>query len=189
VVKDRISLATAEGIAALAVTLFAPVCDRIEVAGSIRRRKPEVGDVEIVCVPKVELAPDPTSLLAEEVPVNRQFELAKSLRGSVLQDRLDVNDRPCFGPNWQRVVFEGFGLDVFACSAEQWGVTLAIRTGNPEFSKKLVMPQSQGGFLLSGQRVHGWRLHDRGQVMHTPEEIDFFRLIEKPWVRPEDRHG
>jgi len=29
-----------------------PYCDRIEVAGSIRRQNPEVGDIEIVCIPK-----------------------------------------------------------------------------------------------------------------------------------------
>jgi hypothetical protein len=29
-----------------------PYCDRINIAGSIRRKKPEVKDIEIVCIPK-----------------------------------------------------------------------------------------------------------------------------------------
>ena len=31
---------------------LAPFCSRIEIAGSIRRKKPEVKDIEIVCVLK-----------------------------------------------------------------------------------------------------------------------------------------
>ena len=37
----------AEGVKAK----LAPHCERIEIAGSIRRGKPVVGDIEIVCVP------------------------------------------------------------------------------------------------------------------------------------------
>ncbi|GAI50844.1 unnamed protein product, partial [marine sediment metagenome] len=33
-------------------SLLAPVCARITIAGSIRRQKPEVGDIELLCVPK-----------------------------------------------------------------------------------------------------------------------------------------
>ncbi|GAH73129.1 unnamed protein product, partial [marine sediment metagenome] len=33
-------------------SLLAPVCEKIEVAGSIRRQKPDVGDIELLCIPK-----------------------------------------------------------------------------------------------------------------------------------------
>ena len=29
-----------------------PFCDKVEVAGSIRRQRPEVGDIEIICIQK-----------------------------------------------------------------------------------------------------------------------------------------
>ena len=29
-----------------------PYCERIEIAGSVRRRRPQVNDIEIVCIPK-----------------------------------------------------------------------------------------------------------------------------------------
>ncbi len=32
--------------------LLAPYCERIEIAGSIRRKKPEVKDIELVAIPK-----------------------------------------------------------------------------------------------------------------------------------------
>ena len=45
-------LEKAEKIARKYVDLLAPFCERIEIAGSTRRKKPEVGDIEIVCIPK-----------------------------------------------------------------------------------------------------------------------------------------
>ncbi len=39
-------------IAAKIRTELEPFCDRIEIAGSIRRKKPNVKDVEIVAIPK-----------------------------------------------------------------------------------------------------------------------------------------
>jgi DNA polymerase/3'-5' exonuclease PolX len=35
------------------VDLLSPVCERIEVAGSVRREKAFVGDIEILCAPRV----------------------------------------------------------------------------------------------------------------------------------------
>lgn len=32
--------------------VLAPYCEQIEIAGSIRREKAEVGDIEIICIPK-----------------------------------------------------------------------------------------------------------------------------------------
>jgi DNA polymerase/3'-5' exonuclease PolX len=52
--KQRIPLARARIIAGEIVDLLTPVCERIEVAGSVRREKATVGDnIEIVCVPHV----------------------------------------------------------------------------------------------------------------------------------------
>ena len=46
------NLTTANRIAGQVVDLLRPHCHRIEIAGSIRRRKPEPSDIEIVVLPK-----------------------------------------------------------------------------------------------------------------------------------------
>src|SRR3989304_4969145 len=46
-------LADAWMIAQRSVMLLMPLCQRVEIAGSIRRRKSQVGDIEIVCVPRM----------------------------------------------------------------------------------------------------------------------------------------
>jgi DNA polymerase/3'-5' exonuclease PolX len=46
------TLATAQKYAAQIVEWLLPNCERIEIAGSIRRQRPEVNDIDIVCIPK-----------------------------------------------------------------------------------------------------------------------------------------
>ncbi|MEW6287659.1 MAG: hypothetical protein AB1509_15670 [Chloroflexota bacterium] len=50
--KTKLPLPEAQKIAARVIDALAPHCQRIEVAGSIRRQSPQVGDIEIVCQPK-----------------------------------------------------------------------------------------------------------------------------------------
>ena len=57
--KTRVPLARAQVVAAEVVALLAPACERIEIAGSVRREKTDVGDIEIVCTPSVYHASQP----------------------------------------------------------------------------------------------------------------------------------
>ena len=50
--KTRFPIQIAELVGASLVERLEDVCDRIEVAGSIRRRRQFVGDIEILCIPK-----------------------------------------------------------------------------------------------------------------------------------------
>lgn len=50
--EHKLPLQHAEQLAHRLVELLTPHCERIDVAGSIRRKKQEVGDIEIVCLPK-----------------------------------------------------------------------------------------------------------------------------------------
>ena len=51
-VSDEMKLETAKEIANDFLKLIRPFCLRAEIAGSIRREKPEVKDVEICAVPR-----------------------------------------------------------------------------------------------------------------------------------------
>jgi hypothetical protein len=50
--KTQRPLLDAERIAAAIVADLAPSCARIQVAGSVRRRKEVVGDIEVVVIPR-----------------------------------------------------------------------------------------------------------------------------------------
>ena len=183
--KTRIPLAEARGIADTAVALFAPVCERIVIAGSIRRKKKLVGDVELVCIPKWRA--DTVGLFGEGAEINEQFDLAQALlRDGVLEHRLDSAGRHCFGGKYQRVKLHGFALDIFSTTAEQWGVILAIRTGPAEFAKKLVTNRLRGGWLPDNLRVDGGRVWRGDEVLPVTEEHAFLGLCGKN-ISPEDR--
>lgn len=111
----------AEGIQAF----LAPHCDRCEIAGSIRRRKPEVKDVELVVIPKRE----PSGLLGEPVrsevfiqAVETWEKIKGEATGRYTQRRLE----------WGRV------LDLFIVTPETYGLQLAIRTGSARFSREVL---------------------------------------------------
>ncbi len=52
--KPKWKLEEAKAIALRVCERIAPACERVEVAGSIRRGKPQVGDIELVVIPRFE---------------------------------------------------------------------------------------------------------------------------------------
>jgi hypothetical protein len=211
--KTRIPLAEAEALAAEVVELLHPACERIEVAGSIRRRVLAPGDIEIVCIPRIErvwstnevdlfghYAGDPKGR-----ELNRLDELCRDLLlDGTFHGRLDKRERAAIGPKYKRLVFKGFALDLFAClPPTQWGVLFAIRTGPAAFAHAFVTPRGQKtrtlyaggahvsrpGLLPIGMRVgEGNQLWGGdGRLIATPEETDFFKAINLPYLEPWER--
>lgn len=77
--KGQLTLANARRIAGWLIRELEPSCERIEVAGSIRRKTDTVGDVEIVVIPRVRMLGQQLGLFGESalVTVNdldRQLE-------------------------------------------------------------------------------------------------------------------
>jgi DNA polymerase/3'-5' exonuclease PolX len=171
------------------MTLFADVCERVEIAGSIRRKKVMCSDIELVIIPKIRHG----GLFEETTAgsgINLQFERVRELVASgVLADRLDKNDRPARGERFQRMLFKGIPVDLFCVlPPAQWGVVFMIRTGPAEFNKRVVTPWAEGGKVLSaGLSFSEGQLIDRKRPVSTPEEIDVFRAIGLKWIEPEDR--
>ena len=187
--KVRIPLADGQALAAELLAVLDPLCDRIEIAGSIRRRKETIGDVELVCVPKTEWRE--AGLFGETVPVNLEFELLHKLRAEgVFVDRLNSQGSPCFGPRFQRVLFGGFPVDVFCVlPPAEWGVIFTLRTGPETFSRRLVTSSVASGYgrLPMGMQVKDGALYDRGTLIPTPTEESFFEAINYPYRDPWDR--
>jgi DNA polymerase/3'-5' exonuclease PolX len=119
--KAKVPLAKAEKIASRVVEKLMPYCQRIEIAGSIRRRKSEAGDIDIVAEPK-------------RVPhlfgVPFWQGIPTENLGLVVKNGLRYK---------QVLLTEKIYLDLFIVHPlAQLGVILAIHTGSTEFSHKLV---------------------------------------------------
>jgi DNA polymerase/3'-5' exonuclease PolX len=163
----------ARAIAERAKASLAPFCTRIEIAGSIRRRKPVVKDIELVAIPR-QL---PSGLFGDENIVDPDF-------CRVVERWPAIKGRPT-DKYTQRRLPEGIVLDLFMANADNWGAILLIRTGDRDFSAHMI------GSVLPRQ---GYRQKDgyvwkHGVKVPVPEEIEVFRLAGMDFVEPSQRVG
>jgi len=170
--KSKIPLKTATVIAAKYMAALMPHCQRLEIAGSIRRRKAEVGDIELVAIPK------PRADLFGGVNGWEELYLP-GVRAVKNGQRYKQYRLP-----------EGVNLDLFiVLPPAQWGVIFALRTGGAEFSRKLVTHKAYGGYLPHELVVKDGAVHraDTGEIIPTPEEGDFLALCGVANIAPEER--
>lgn len=187
----------AEKLAQEVVALLEPACERIEIAGSIRRRQPDVGDIEIVGQPRLKAVPGLFSA-ADGGYVDLLDRACGALRG-LLGKRPDGEGRHAWGPRYKRATYKGFALDLFAVlPPAQWGVIFTIRTGPADFSHQLVTPRGHRFIAMRGPMREGLMptdyhvrngtvLDGEGGVLDVPEEEDLFRLWGIEWIPPEER--
>jgi len=168
-------LTKAEKIAKKYVDLLAPFCQRIEIAGSVRRKKPEVKDIEIVCISKVIDIIDTGTLFGTQELIthpNFVYEVNKLEK---------VKGEPT-GKYTQRILPEGINLDLFIANRDNWGYILAIRIGPDGYSKYLASTWVKQGF----KGVDG-NLTKNGEIIPVREERDLFWILGLDYVDPEFR--
>lgn len=187
-VETRVSLATAREAADALVALLAPFCERLEVAGSIRRQRADVGDIDLVAIPLLERTPAGLFGDAEDVRDLLAERCDALFRAGTLAKRLDKNGRPTWGPHLKRMLFRGMPVDLQVVEAATFGAWMAIRTGPERWTRGLVTPRRQGGMLPPGRTFDGgFRLLVWDKPTPTPEEMDLFAALELSYVAPEDR--
>jgi DNA polymerase/3'-5' exonuclease PolX len=166
-----------------------PLCERIEIAGSIRRKKPDVKDIEIVAIPKWTESRDPSDLFGERKPRINQLWLNLSFRIDVVWIKPGTSeivpwDVKPDGKYWRGLLPEGIKLDLFIASQENFGAIYLIRTGSAEFSAAVMAHAKR----LNRRCVDGYFTRD-GERVITPEEKDVFDLLNLEFVEPELRIG
>ncbi len=179
--KTKLKLAQALPLAEKIKDALSPACERIEIAGSIRRRQPIVGDIELVAIPKLCPALEVQYCLFDE-----PLKLVSAL--DMLLERL-TRDKPNFrGGNKNGDYMKNFLLEydngetvipveLYLCSPENWGYIFALRTGPGDFNIAWVTQQRKDGLLPNRYSFSGGMLHKDGQAIPTPEEGDVFSLI------------
>ncbi len=164
----------AKSIADAMVERLSGYCDRIEIAGSVRRKKSEVHDIEIVAIPKIIDEPN----MFDEIG-KREFPSELFLPYKMIKK----------GSRYKQMKLpEGINLDLFiVIEPAQWGVIFTIRTGPADFSHKLVTLKSFGGYLPGDCKVHDGGVYRGGVLIPMPEEKDFWDFVGLRWIEPEKR--
>jgi len=170
--KDKLPLKTALKWAERVAELLRPHCDRVEIAGSVRREKNDVGDIEIVCIPKRD-----TDLLGAAAGVSKGFvdtvERWEAVKGSPT------------GRYTQRVLPNtgGFTVDLFMADRENFGWIFALRTGSDVFNQVVYLRglRAVNCFAENGY-VYDYSDTLNPRLVPLPEEEDLFKLIGAEFV-------
>jgi DNA polymerase/3'-5' exonuclease PolX len=174
-------LEQAKQIARELVAQMSPHCVRCEIGGSIRRRKAEVKDIEIVAVANWDW--EKYDLFAE-MKVNLLFRWAVNTSGirwikPGTSEVIDWQPQPT-GKYWRGLLPAGIKLDLFITSLETYGLIYLIRTGSADFSAALMTyAKNETPYRVEG----GWLMKGAEQVC-TPDEERVFELLGLEYVEP-----
>ncbi len=195
--KTEHPLKFAQEIAVSVGSLLLPNCQKLNIAGSIRRRKPIVHDIELVCLPQANYSPILFSEDMERV-VAPEFVREVASLGTVIKGKPD-------GKYMQINLHQGIVLDLFMPDPWDYFRQYAIRTGSADYSAKVI---------AGGWKKLGWCGSDQGlrrivdcqnrstsgkmqwicvnphaeKPMIWESEEHFFDWLGVPWIKPELRN-
>ena len=180
---SRYPLARIRALADKAVAALAPFCERIEIAGSLRRGRPVVGDIDLVILPKdraairkrlipaCHLIADGTQNLIVDFPVPSLQSSVSSLQSAVPRLQLDI------------FFAHGGTSDFFTHEPSNWGTLLLCRTGSKEFNIWFAQQATAAGYHWNPYRG----LMADGKVIASATEADLFASLRLGVINPEDR--
>ena len=164
-------LAQAEGIVKSLVSHLQGACQRIEVAGSIRRQRSECGDIDLVAFPLY------------------QADLFGNPGGPMLLDQLLCNMGVAWtgGEKIHRFQWELADIDLYLCDKDNFALTWLIRTGSAEHNQYLCQLANQRGYSISYSQGLKNRATDEVLIIKTEEEL--FHLLGLSYVEPHLREA
>lgn len=187
----RVPLAEAELTARQLVGLLGLGCEKIEVGGSIRRKALDVGDIEIVAIPRVH-----TERLREGLFEDRDVlvdEMQVVIDSLLADGTLHSHpDDPKRGPRYSKLVHtdSGIQVDLFSARADTWGLIFLIRTGPATYSQWLVTEARARRFHVVNGEFHRGSMGCGAipcPVVPTFTEEDVFAALQIHSTAPENR--
>ena len=163
------------------VAAIAPACSRAHVAGSIRRLKPEVKDIEVVAI------------VTDYAELYRRLSAFGRFIKPGVPDVIDWP--PKDNAKYIRMLIdEQVKLDLFIANHDNFGALFTMRTGSG------IGPDGTFGFVpgifASWKRVSGggrmvncMPTKPDKVAISVPEEEDFFRVCGVEWIPPELRRS
>lgn len=182
--KKRYPHGIAHRLAVELMEELAPFCERIIIAGSLRRNRPDVGDIELLYIPSFEdrqadmFTTEPADVAGEKIDA--------MLAAGTFSKRPKIDGTFTWGKKNRLAIHrDGIPVDLFATTQENWWVSLVIRTGGKETNLRLT-----NGALAKGMHLNaygsGFTLQNK-RVVTAHSERDVFELAGVRYAAPEDR--
>lgn len=160
-----------EPFAVKILRVIEPFCLKAELAGSIRRRREVVNDIDVVVL----VRPDFNSWLNLLKAIRNEFNASSVKQG----DKLAVLNVPFTSQGCVQV-------DLYRADPGTWGVLLLVRTGSKEHNVKLCNLAICKGLRLQ----YSVGLTDQqGHVVAGRTEEEVFEKLGLPFVLPSEREG
>lgn len=185
--KPKFPLDEAQAVAEQVVKYLSDTCGSIIIAGSIRRQKPMVGDVEILYIPKYDERPVPGDMFAWQ-RVNLADERIDALiDDGILAKRLNAIGSEMYGTKNKlcRHVESGIPVDLFSATPETWWNQLVCRTGPADLNRR-ICELAQAKRAMWHPYSNGFTTRHGDEIVVRSEE-DVFRYIGLPYLDPQDR--
>jgi DNA polymerase (family 10) len=179
----KLHAAAARPVAERLLAAIAPACERCDIAGSLRRGRETVGDIEIVAQPIVTL-----DMFGDTTGQYPQLDavIAGLIRtGAIAFDIVIKRD----GPRLKRFVVHelgGFVFEIFIAQAGNYGNQLVIRTGPAEYSTWIMTTEPYGAMPRGLRQADGflWRGTER---LVCNSEADYYAALGLPVLPPSER--
>lgn len=167
-----------------------PVIERVEIVGSLRRKKDEVGDIELLFIPKLEERPEG---LFDKVKVDLADEMLNDMLAcGQLQKRPSKTGVFSWGEKNKLSIHvpSGIAVDWFSTNEDCWWNSLVCRTGGKENNLMITTTAQQRGWSFEAygsgfMEIYGldsWRSHHQ-----TTSERDVYEFIGLPYLEPWQR--
>lgn len=142
-----------------------PTVEKVDFAGSYRRGKETVGDLDILVVSR-----EPEAVMAH-------FVAYPDVREVILQ-----------GPTKSSIrVAEAFQVDLRVVAQESWGAALQYFTGSKEHNVVLRGLAKKKGLRLNEYNLAS--ITDETQIAAGPDEAGIYQALGLPWIPPEFREN
>lgn len=184
--KPKFPRAVALNVARAFCHALKPLCEWLIVAGSLRRRKEMVGDVEILYIPKTaEVRED---FFDRRVVSQVDVKLDEWLQRGFIVKRLHVGGGVVSWGRWNkyaRHVVSGVPVDFFATTAAAKWNYLVCRTGGEHSNLEVASAAIRKGWKWN-PTGEGFT-DDHGAIIPVRSERDVFEFVGLPYREPRER--
>lgn len=186
--KQKYPRAEALKVAKQLCVSLADITERLIVAGSLRRRKFEVGDVEILFIPK--LVTQSVDFFTSKSVSAVDLMLDRLIAEGIIAKRKNVNGSEMWGEKNKLAVHvaSGIPVDFFATKEESWFNYLVCRTGGAENNRQIATAANNKGWTWNPYGSGFSRPSGLGKAFHqVKSERDVFEFVGMPYREPWER--
>lgn len=182
-----ISLGMAQKIAEKIRDELAPYCERLDIAGSVRRQRPQCSDVDLVLLPREGALKEIHARVGAN-PDTRILKAGAQIMAFVLSNGVQVD-----------LYFAQPAVhDLAGYTPGNYGMRLLAMTGSKEHNVWLAQLAKKQGYHFAPYRglmrggtyrfkAEGGEEYKGGEVWRGEDELEILRALGLGWIPPEQR--